>query len=88
MGEIQNGELKGQRKAIFHTISFLIGFSVIYLVLGFGTAEGATKLEAWYFQYGDLVRQIGIINGCFWPYNSRIITTKIYDEGTQNTYSK
>jgi len=50
VGEIQNGELKGQRKAIFHTISFLIGFSVIYLVLGFGTAEGATKLEAWYFQ--------------------------------------
>ena len=61
VGEIQNGELKGQRKAIFHTISFLIGFSVIYLVLGFGTAEGATKLESWYFQYGDLVRQIGAL---------------------------
>lgn len=59
--EIQNGELKGQHKAIFHTFFFLFGFSIIYLVLGFGTAEGATLLESWYLQYGDLIRQIGAI---------------------------
>lgn len=53
--DIQNGELKGQRKAIFHTLFFLIGFSIIYLVLGFGTAESTTLVETWYFQYGDLI---------------------------------
>lgn len=61
VSEIQSGELKGQRKAIFHTIFFLFGFSIIYLVLGFGTAGSANLLETWYFQYGDLIRQIGAI---------------------------
>ncbi|MEK3889411.1 cytochrome c biogenesis CcdA family protein [Bacillus sp. FSL K6-3431] len=61
VAEIQNGELKGQRKAIFHTFFFLFGFSIIYLVLGFGTAGSATLLENWYFRYGDLIRQIGAI---------------------------
>lgn len=59
--EIQSGELRGQRKAIFHTLFFLLGFSIIYLVLGFGTSGSATLLETWYFQYGDLIRQIGAI---------------------------
>ncbi|MGF6949074.1 cytochrome c-type biogenesis protein [Neobacillus sp. B4I6] len=59
--EIQSGELKGQRKAIFHTLFFLFGFSIIYLVLGFGTTGSASLLETWYFQYGDLIRQIGAI---------------------------
>ena len=57
--EIQSGELRGQRKAIFHTLFFLLGFSIIYLVLGLGTAGSATVLETWYFRYGDLIRQIG-----------------------------
>jgi len=62
VAEIQMGELKGQRKAILHTIFFLFGFSIIYLVLGFGTAGSATLLESWYFQYGDIIRQIGAIS--------------------------
>ncbi|MDI7741872.1 cytochrome c biogenesis protein CcdA [Lysinibacillus fusiformis] len=61
INEIQNGELKGQKKAILHTIFFLLGFSIIYLILGLGTAEGSTHVENWYFQYGDLIRQIGAI---------------------------
>lgn len=61
INEIQDGELRGRGQAIFHTISFLFGFSIIYLVLGFGTVEGATFLESWYFQYGDLIRQIGAL---------------------------
>ncbi|MDQ6600708.1 cytochrome c biogenesis CcdA family protein [Bacillus salipaludis] len=61
VAEIQSGELKGQRKAIFHTLFFLFGFSIIYLVLGFGTTGSANLLGTWYFQYGDLIRQIGAI---------------------------
>lgn len=61
VSDIQSGKLRGQRKAIFHTIFFLLGFSIIYLVLGLGTAGSVTLIETWYFQYGDLVRQIGAI---------------------------
>ena len=61
VAEIQLGELKGQHKAILHTIFFLFGFSIIYLVFGFGTVGSATLLETWYFQYGDVIRQIGAI---------------------------
>lgn len=61
VSEIQRGEIRGQHKAIFHTLFFLLGFSIIYLVLGFGTSGSATLLETWYFQYGDLIRQIGAI---------------------------
>lgn len=53
--------MKGQQQAILHTIFFLLGFSLIYLVLGFGTVGGATLIESWYVQYGDLIRQIGAI---------------------------
>lgn len=61
VGELQSGELKEQRKAIFHTIVFLLGFSIIYLVLGFGFQGSASFLSDWYFQYGSLIRQIGAI---------------------------
>ncbi|WP_164669977.1 cytochrome c biogenesis CcdA family protein [Virgibacillus doumboii] len=61
VSEIQSGKLKGQRKAIFHTVFFLLGFSIIFLVLGFGTTGSATLIETWYLQYGDLIRQIGAI---------------------------
>lgn len=61
VAEVQSGGLKGQRKAIFHTLFFLFGFSIIYLVLGFGTTGSATLLGTWYFRYGDLIRQIGAI---------------------------
>lgn len=61
VSEIQSGKLKGERKAIFHTVFFLLGFSIIYLVLGFGSSGTASLIETWYFQYGDLIRQIGAI---------------------------
>jgi len=61
VSDIQSGKFGGQRKAIFHTVSFLLGFSVIYLVLGFGAAGSASLIGTWYVQYGDLIRQIGAI---------------------------
>lgn len=59
VAEIQSGEIRGQRKAIFHTLFFLLGFSIIYLVLGFGTSNSESVLENLYFQYGELIRYIG-----------------------------
>lgn len=61
VSDIQSGKLREQRKAILHTVSFLLGFSIIYLVLGLGTTGSATLIETWYYQYGDMIRQIGAI---------------------------
>ncbi|SES61766.1 cytochrome c-type biogenesis protein [Oceanobacillus limi] len=61
VSDIQSGKIREQRKAIIHTIFFLLGFSIIYFVLGFGSAGSATFIETWYVQYGDLIRQLGAI---------------------------
>lgn len=55
-------ELKSERgifrkKAFIHTLFFLVGFSIIFLVLGFSS----TMLEDIFLQYQDLMRQVGAI---------------------------
>lgn len=61
MHGVNNGEIRKNKKAILHTISFLIGFSVIFIFLGFTSSGGAPYLSSLYFNYGDLIRQIGAI---------------------------
>lgn len=61
VADIQSGKVKGQRKAIFHTLFFLLGFSIIYIILGLGSTGSASLIETWYMQYGDIIRQIGAI---------------------------
>lgn len=46
-----------QKRAILHTAFFLLGFSVIFLVLGLST----TVIGSLFNQYQDLLRQIGAI---------------------------
>ncbi|MGB7998992.1 MAG: cytochrome c biogenesis protein CcdA, partial [Anaerobacillus sp.] len=46
-----------QRRAVFHTIFFLVGFSIIFLVLGMST----TLLGNLFIQYKELLRQVGAI---------------------------
>ncbi|MFA8439820.1 cytochrome c biogenesis CcdA family protein [Pueribacillus sp. YX66] len=52
-------ERKGmmQKRAILHTIFFLIGFSIIFLVLGLSTS----LIGSLFIKYSDLIRQIGAI---------------------------
>src|SRR5699024_4229303 len=61
VSDIQSGKLKGQRKAILHTVVFLLGFTLIYLIRGLGTYGSAKLIERWYIQDGDLIRKIGAI---------------------------
>jgi cytochrome c-type biogenesis protein len=56
------GELKGenamlQRRSMLHTLFFLIGFSVIFIAIGFGT----TFVGSFFREYKDLIRQLGAI---------------------------
>ncbi|WP_052256557.1 cytochrome c biogenesis CcdA family protein [Salinicoccus sp. YB14-2] len=53
--EVENQKFNA--RAIFHTLFFLLGFSLIYIALGFGTSFfGGVFIE-----YGNLIRQIGAI---------------------------
>src|SRR5699024_9137433 len=44
-------------RAILHTLFFLIGFSLVYIALGFGTSF----LCGFLIEYSDLIRQLGSI---------------------------
>ena len=46
-----------QKRAILHTVFFLIGFSIIFIAIGF-TASFAREF---FIQYQDLLRQVGAI---------------------------
>src|SRR5699024_2391456 len=53
--EVENQKFNA--RAIFHTLFFLIGFSLIYIALGFGTSF----FVGVFIEYGNLIRQIGAI---------------------------
>ncbi|MFD2829039.1 cytochrome c biogenesis CcdA family protein [Corticicoccus populi] len=53
--EVENQ--KFNMRAILHTLFFLIGFSIIYIALGFGTSF----FGGFFIEHGDLIRQLGAI---------------------------
>lgn len=55
--EIKQGKGLLQKRALLHTTFFLIGFSVIFIALGFSTS----LLGELFIIYGDLMRQLGAI---------------------------
>jgi cytochrome c-type biogenesis protein len=46
-----------QKRAILHTTFFLLGFSIIFLALGFSTSIIGNLFQS----YSDMIRQIGAI---------------------------
>ena len=46
-----------QKRAILHTLFFLIGFSIIFIAIGFS----ASLAKDFFIQYQDLLRQVGAI---------------------------
>lgn len=53
--EVENQ--KFNLRAILHTLFFLIGFSIIYIALGFGTSF----FGGFFIEYGNLIRELGAI---------------------------
>ncbi|RSK27124.1 cytochrome c biogenesis protein CcdA [Bacillus sp. HMF5848] len=56
------GELKSEnamlgRRSLIHTVMFLVGFSIIFIAIGFGTSF----VGQFFIQYQDLIRQLGAI---------------------------
>ncbi|PIC69268.1 cytochrome C biogenesis protein CcdA [Sporosarcina sp. P16b] len=57
LDEMNTDKGKSRKSGIFHTIVFLIGFSVIFIFLGYSSSLVGT----FFYQYQDLLRQIGAI---------------------------
>lgn len=57
VGELKSENGMLQKRSLLHTLFFLVGFSIIFIALGF-----ATSLVGQFFrEYNDLIRQIGAI---------------------------
>lgn len=53
--EVKKGQMVFRRQAMFHTLFFIIGFSIIFLALGLSTSLLGSLFSA----YQDLLRQVG-----------------------------
>ncbi|MGE7918346.1 cytochrome c biogenesis CcdA family protein [Viridibacillus sp. NPDC093762] len=53
--KLKNDKGMLQKTAILHTLFFLLGFTMIFLILGLTTSY----LSGFFFQYNDLIRQVG-----------------------------
>ncbi|ASN05619.1 cytochrome c biogenesis CcdA family protein [Virgibacillus necropolis] len=57
VNEVKEDNIMLKRKSLLHTIFFLIGFSCIFIAMGFST----TYISEFLFTYKDIIRQIGAI---------------------------
>lgn len=57
VGELKTENVLVQKRSLIHTIFFLVGFSSIFIALGFGTSFVGEIFQ----NYQDLIRQIGAI---------------------------
>lgn len=55
--EIKNEKGMLRKRAILHTLFFLLGFSIIFIVIGYS----ASLFDSFFTNYKDLIRQIGAI---------------------------
>jgi cytochrome c-type biogenesis protein len=58
VSDLKNENAMLQRRSLLHTLFFLLGFSVIFIALGFG---GTFILGELFLQYQDWIRQCGAI---------------------------
>jgi cytochrome c-type biogenesis protein len=57
VGELKSENAMLQKRSLLHTLFFLIGFSIIFIAIGFGTS----MVGQFFLQYQDLIRQMGAI---------------------------
>jgi len=57
VSEVQQANTLRRRKALLHTLFFIIGFSTIFVAIGFG----ASFIGTFFTDYQDLIQQLGAI---------------------------
>ncbi|ALC81159.1 MULTISPECIES: cytochrome c biogenesis protein CcdA [Bacillus] len=56
-GDVQADKTMSSRKGVLHTLFFLIGFSIIFVALGYSTSF----IGGFFFRYQEFIRQLGAI---------------------------
>jgi cytochrome c-type biogenesis protein len=57
VSELKTEKAMMQRRSLLHTLFFLLGFSLIFISIGFGTS----LVGRWFSEYQDFIRQFGAI---------------------------
>ncbi|WP_080846331.1 cytochrome c biogenesis CcdA family protein [Cytobacillus gottheilii] len=57
VGELKNDNAMLQKRSLLHTAAFLVGFSIIFIALGFSSSF----IGEFFREYNNLIRQIGAI---------------------------
>ncbi|MFI8574543.1 cytochrome c biogenesis CcdA family protein [Rossellomorea aquimaris] len=57
VNELKTDNAMLQRRSLLHTLFFLVGFSAIFIAIGFGTS----LIGNFFLNYKDLIRQLGAI---------------------------
>ncbi|WP_374056729.1 cytochrome c biogenesis CcdA family protein [Rossellomorea sp. FM04394] len=57
VNELKSDNAMLQRRSLIHTLFFLVGFSAIFIAIGFGTS----LIGNFFLDYKDLIRQLGAI---------------------------
>jgi cytochrome c-type biogenesis protein len=57
VSELKTENAMMQRRSLLHTLFFLLGFSLVFISIGFGTS----LIGKWFSEYQDFIRQIGAI---------------------------
>jgi len=55
VGELKSENAMLQKRSLLHTLCFLLGFSMIFIAIGFGT----TFIGSFFREYKELIRQLG-----------------------------
>jgi len=55
VGELKSENAMLQKRSLLHTLFFLIGFSIIFIAIGFGTSF----IGSFFSEYKDIIRQLG-----------------------------
>jgi cytochrome c-type biogenesis protein len=55
VGELKSENAMLQKRSLFHTLFFLLGFSIIFIAIGFGTSF----IGRFFLEYQTLIRQLG-----------------------------
>ncbi len=55
VGELKSENAMLQKRSLLHTLFFLLGFSMIFIAIGFGTSY----IGSFFKEYKDLIRQLG-----------------------------
>lgn len=61
LNELKNEKGMLQRRAIFHTLCFLLGFSIIFVIVGISAQLSVNFIGNFYYNYEGWIRQIGAI---------------------------